>query len=42
MASVKKFAEAEVYNQIRHVERTIENPGNKDIDPGKIDLDYYL
>ena len=42
MASVKKFTEAEVRNQIRHIERTIENPGNKDIDPGKIDLNYYL
>lgn len=42
MASVKKFTEAEVYNQIRHIERTIENPGNKDIDPSKIDHNYYL
>ena len=42
MASVKKFAEKEVYNQIRHIERTIDNPSNKDIDPGKIDHNYFL
>ena len=31
MASVKKFDESAVVNQLRHIERTIQNPENKDI-----------
>lgn len=42
MASVKKFSEAEVINQLRHIERTIYNPTNKDIDMDKTHLNYSL
>lgn len=42
MASVKKFSEAEVINQLRHIERTIYNPTNEDIDMDKTPLNYSL
>lgn len=42
MASVQKFKAKEVANQIRHIERTIENPSNEDIDIEKINEDYLL
>lgn len=42
MASVKKFSEAEVINQLRHIERTIYNPTNEDIDKDKTHLNYSL
>ena len=47
MASFKKFAggtgiTAQIVNQIRHVERTIENPTNTDIDPERRSEDYRL
>ena len=44
MASVKKFTESAVVNQLRHIERTIAHPENMDIE--KIELckiiRYYL
>ncbi len=42
MASVKKFTNGAVLNQIRHIERTIKNPSNTDIDTEKIGQDYSL
>lgn len=42
MASVEKFKAGAVVNQLRHIERTIANPSNPDIDPDKINLDYSL
>ncbi len=42
MASVKKFLHGEVFNQIRHIERTIKNPSNPDIDSEKLHLCYKL
>lgn len=42
MASVMKFEAAAVSNQIRHIERTIEEPSNLDIDKEKIEQDYLL
>lgn len=42
MASVKKFTKGEVFNQIRHIERTVENPGNPDIDKTKIGQCYTI
>lgn len=42
MASIQKFEASAVANQIRHIERTIENPSNEDIDKEKIDKDYFL
>ena len=42
MASIQKFKASEVSNQIRHIERTIENPSNEDIDKEKISEDYLL
>ena len=42
MSSVKKFTEGAIVNQLRHIERTIQNPSNKDIDVSKINYDYYL
>lgn len=42
MASVKKFAEGAVVNQLRHIERTITNPSNKDIDASRLCNDYFL
>ena len=42
MASVKKFKACAVANQIRHIERTIENPSNEDIDKENTNKDYLL
>lgn len=42
MASVKKFTEKAISNQLRHIERTIENPANQDIDSQKTPLNYSL
>ncbi len=42
MASVKKFSEAEIINQLRHIERTIFKPANEDIDISKSNLNYSL
>jgi len=42
MASVKKFTEGAIVNQLRHIERAIENPSNKDIDDARLDEDYFL
>lgn len=42
MASVKKFTAAAVVNQLRHIERTIANPANRDIDPARECKNYSL
>lgn len=42
MASVEKFSNSAVVNQIRHIERTIQHPSNEDIDTSRIGLDYAL
>lgn len=42
MASVKKFTEGAIVNQLRHIERTIENPSNREIDTSKLHRDYFL
>lgn len=42
MASVQKFTRSAVVNQLRHIERTIANPSNKDIDRSKMDSNYIL
>lgn len=42
MASVKKFAETAVVNILRHNDRTIREPSNKDIDPKLTKLNYSL
>ena len=42
MASIKKFTRGAVNNQIRHVERTIKNPSNRDIDVERFSCDYKL
>ena len=42
MASVEKFTAHAVVNQLRHIERTIENPSNEDIDPTKQNQNYSL
>lgn len=42
MAAVKKFGQQEVFQQLRHIERTIQNPKNKDIDPKRRSLNYSL
>lgn len=42
MASVEKFTAGAVVNQLRHIERTIANPSNLDINPNKIELNYSL
>lgn len=42
MASVEKFTISAVVNQLRHIERTISNPSNKDIDTSKYHLNYSL
>lgn len=42
MASIKKFNEKAVVNQIRHIERTIKKNSNSDIDPQKNYLNYRL
>lgn len=42
MAHPEKFIQSAVYNQIRHIERRIENSSNKDIDTSRTHLNYYL
>ena len=42
MASFEKFTAGAVYNEIRHVERTIENSSNENIDPDLIGECYKL
>lgn len=42
MASSAKFTAKAVVNQLRHIERQIKNPSNKDIDLDKVHMDYYL
>ena len=42
MASVEKFSDVAVYNQIRHNARKIANPSNKDILPELSHLNYSL
>lgn len=42
MSSVKKFTEKSVVNQLRHIERTLENPSNKEIDATRLHKDYFL
>lgn len=42
MASVKKFTASAVVNQLRHIERTIANPANRDIDPERECKNYSL
>jgi len=42
MASVKKFVQSSVVNQLRHILREVQNPGNEDIDPTRISENYTL
>lgn len=42
MASVEKFSKSAIVNQLRHIERTIQNPSNPDIDRSKGNLNYSL
>lgn len=42
MASVEKFTEAAVVNQLRHNAREIRNSANEDIDPQRTALNYSL
>lgn len=42
MASVQKFTEKAVVNELRHIERKIINSSNKDIDRTKTHLNYSL
>lgn len=42
MASVEKFTIHAVVNQLRHIERTIANPSNKDIDQTRKNQNYSL
>jgi len=42
MAAVEKFKASAVVNQLRHIERTIQNPENKDIDFKRSYLNYVL
>lgn len=42
MASVEKFTAHSVVNELRHIERTIMNPSNKDIDPSRTNQNYSL
>lgn len=42
MASVKKFTQAQVINQLRHNERTIQFPSNQDINPTLKTTNYSL
>lgn len=42
MAHVTKFTHAQVFNQIRHIERTIFKSSNKDIDKSKLQECYSL
>ena len=42
MASVEKFTNGAVINQLRHCNRKIQNDNNKDIDPTRTHLNYSL
>ena len=42
MASVEKFSKSSIVNQLRHIERTIQNPANQDINKEKSYLNYSL
>ena len=42
MASVEKFTASAVVNQLRHIERTIKNSSNPDIDADKVHENYSL
>jgi len=42
MASLKKFTHGAVLNQLRHNERTLENPSNEDIGPERSGDNYSL
>lgn len=42
MASVQKFSKKAIVNQLRHIERTIQNPSNMDIDKEKNHLNYSM
>lgn len=42
MASVVKFTQGAVYNQLRHNLRQIARSGNPDIDPARLRQDYVL
>ena len=42
MASVEKFSKSAIVNQLRHIERTIQNPSNPDIDKNRSRLNYSL
>ena len=42
MASIKKFKKTEIVNQLRHIERTIRNPTNEDIDQSRSSSNYSL
>lgn len=42
MASVKKFTESAVVNQLRHIERTIAHPENMDIEKDRTVQNYSL
>lgn len=42
MASLKKFKQTAIVNQLRHIERTIQNPSNEDIDSTRLDDNYSL
>lgn len=42
MASVEKFSKSSIVNQLRHIERTIQNPSNPDINREKSNQNYSL
>lgn len=42
MASVQKFSKSAIINQLRHIERTIQNPSNPDIDQSMRNQNYSL
>lgn len=42
MASMKKFTEKAVVNQLRHIERTVKNPSNADIQKSREKYNYTL
>lgn len=42
MASIEKFTDSAVVNQIRHCNRLIQNDRNKDIDPSRSHMNYSL
>lgn len=42
MASIEKFTDSAVVNQLRHCNRLIQNDRNKDIDPSRSHMNYSL